>query len=155
MCSSDLGVQTNFRMPDVISVALGGGSVVHADGTFGPESVGARIGEEALVFGGAVATLTDAAVAAGDQGYGAVIVKEGRIVGEAPSRVVVNGDPTAHAEMEAIRDAARRLGTRDLSGMAMYGSSRACPMCRAAAYWAGIGQLYSGAGPTDDGRPGL
>ena len=59
------GVQTNFRMPDVISVALGGGSVVHADGTFGPDSVGARIGEEALVFGGATPTLTDASVAAG------------------------------------------------------------------------------------------
>jgi len=97
--------------------------------------------------------LRDAALAAGDQGYGAVIVKEGRIVGEAPSRVVVNRDPTAHAEMEAIRDAAHRLDTRDLSGMVMYGSSRACPMCRAAAYWAGIGQLYSGAGPNDDGTP--
>jgi tRNA(Arg) A34 adenosine deaminase TadA len=108
-----------------------------------------------LGFAARALALRDAAVVAGDQGYGAVIVKEGRIVGEAPSRVVVNGDPTAHAEMEAIRDAARRLGTRDLSGMAMYGSSRACPMCRAAAYWAGIGQLYSGAGPTDDGRPGL
>jgi len=67
--------------------------------------------------------------------------------------VVVNRDPTAHAEMEAIRDAARRLGTRDLSGMAMYGSSRACPMCRAAAYWAGISALYSGPEPNDDGRP--
>ncbi len=99
--------------------------------------------------------LRDAALAAGDQGYGALIVKDGRIVGEAPSRVVVSRDPTAHAEMEAIRDAARRLGTRDLSGTAMYGSSRACPMCRAAAYWAGIGQLYSGATPNDDGRPVL
>ena len=48
------------------------------------------------------------AVAAGDQAYGAVIVKDGQIVGFGPSRVVVNGDPTAHAEMEAIRDAAAR-----------------------------------------------
>ncbi len=99
--------------------------------------------------------LRDAALAAGDQGYGAVIVREGRIVGEAPSRVVVGRDPTAHAEMEAIRDAARRLGTRDLSGTAMYGSSRACPMCRAAAYWAGVSNLHYGAEPNDDGRPGL
>src|SRR5262245_25384226 len=99
--------------------------------------------------------LRDAAIAAGDQGYGAVIVRDGRIVGEAPSRVVINRDPTAHAEMEAIRDAARRLGTRDLSGAVMYGSSSACPMCRAAAYWANIAGLYYGAGPTDGGKPGL
>lgn len=104
-------------------------------------------------FAARAIALRDAAVAAGDQGYGAVIVKDNRIVGEAPSRVVVNADPTAHAEMEAIRDAARRLGTRDLSGTAMYGSSRACPMCRAAAYWAGIEMLYSGSGPNEDGRP--
>ncbi len=52
--------------------------------------------------------MKDRALADGDQGYGAVVVKAGRIVGEAPSRVVTAGDPTAHAEMEAIRDAARR-----------------------------------------------
>ena len=79
---------------------------------------------------------------AGDQPYGAVVVKDGKIVGEAPSRVVTNRDPTAHAEMEAIRDAARKLGTRDLSGCEMYGSSPACPMCRAAASFAGISRLY-------------
>lgn len=106
-------------------------------------------------FAARALALRDAAVAAGDQGYGAVIVKDNRIIGEAPSRVVLNGDPTAHAEMEAIRDAARRLGTRDLSGSVMYGSSSACPMCRAAAYWAGVSGLYSGAGPSDDGKPGL
>lgn len=95
------------------------------------------------------------ALASGDQGYGAVIVRENRIVGEAPSRVVTNRDPTAHAEMEAIRDAARRLGTRDLSGCVMYGSSRACPMCAAAAYWASLSRLYHGAEATDDGPPRL
>jgi tRNA(Arg) A34 adenosine deaminase TadA len=56
------------------------------------------------------------ALATVDQGYGAVIVKGDRIVGQAPNRVVVSGDPTAHAEMEAIRAAARTLGTRDLTG---------------------------------------
>lgn len=114
-----------------------------------PEAPGPR------AFAARALALRDAALASGDQGYGAVIVKEGRIVGGAPSRVVINRDPTAHAEMEAIRDAARRLGTRDLSGTAMYGSSRACPMCRAAAYWAGISALYYGAQPSDDGRPNL
>ncbi len=59
------GVQTNFRMPDVVSVALGGGTVVQAEGTLGPESVGYRIVDEARVFGGATTTVTDLAVAGG------------------------------------------------------------------------------------------
>lgn len=95
------------------------------------------------------------AVESGDQAYGAVIVKDGRVVGEAPSRVVVHGDPTAHAETEAIRDAARRLSTRDLSGCVMYSSSRPCPMCEAAAYWARIARLHHGAAVTDGGQPRL
>ena len=92
---------------------------------------------------------------AGDQPYGAVVVKGGRIVGQAPSRVVTNRDPTGHAEMEAIRDAARRLGTRDLGGCLMYSSSRPCPMCEAAAYWAGVSGLVHGAAGADGGAPRL
>ena len=88
--------------------------------------------------------LRDEAARGGDQPYGAVVVKNGRIVGEAPSRVVSAHDPTAHAEMEAIRDAARKLATRDLSGCDLYGSSRACRMCEAAAYWVGISRLFHG-----------
>jgi tRNA(Arg) A34 adenosine deaminase TadA len=91
----------------------------------------------------------------GDQAYGAVIVKDNRVVGQAPSRVVVNRDPTAHAEMEAIRDAARRLGTRDLSNCVMYSSSRPCPMCEAAAYWAHVEKLVHGTGATIGGSPRL
>ena len=60
-----------------------------------------------------------------------------QIVGEAPSRVVTASDPTAHAEMEAIRDAARRLRSRDLSGCVLVSTSRPCRMCEAAAGWAG------------------
>jgi len=99
--------------------------------------------------------LRDAAAASGDQPFGAVVVRDGAIVGEAPSRVVVAGDPTAHAEIEAIRDAARRLGTRDLSGATLYGSSRACPMCMAAASWARIARLVDGADGADRGPPRL
>jgi tRNA(Arg) A34 adenosine deaminase TadA len=88
--------------------------------------------------------LRDQAARMGDQPYGAVVVKDGKIVGEAPSRVITNRDPTAHAEMEAIRDAARKLGTRDLSGCDLYGSSPACRMCEAAAYWANIARLHPG-----------
>ena len=99
--------------------------------------------------------MRDAAARAGDQAYGAVVVKDGRIVGEAPSRVVTGTDPTAHAEMEALRDAARRLGTRDLSGCEIYASTRPCPMCEAASYWAGIARIHHGADAADAGPPRL
>jgi tRNA(Arg) A34 adenosine deaminase TadA len=95
------------------------------------------------------------AIERGDQPYGAVIVREGRIVGEGVSAVVTDGDPTAHAEMQAIRDAARRLGTSDLTNCEMYGTSRACPMCEAGAYWARIARMYYGASTVDAGGPRL
>jgi len=93
------------------------------------------------------------ALATGDQGYGAVVVKDGLIVAQAPSRVVTNADPTAHAEMEAIRAAARVLGTRDLSGCTLYGTSPACQMCETAAHWASIDALVHGPSLTEAGRP--
>lgn len=95
----------------------------------------------------------EAALGSGDQGYGAVIVKDGRIVGWGPSRVVVAGDPTAHAEIEAVRDAARRLGTRDLSGCVIYATSRPCAMCEGALYWARVARIVHGAGLADAGAP--
>jgi tRNA(Arg) A34 adenosine deaminase TadA len=95
------------------------------------------------------------AVISGDQAFGAVVVKEGRIVGLGPSRVIVNGDPTAHAEIEAIRDACRRLGARDLSGCELYATARPCPMCAAAAAWANIARVYHGEGIADAGPPRL
>jgi len=98
-------------------------------------------------------TMRRAAMTGGDQAYGAVIVKDGRIVGQAPSRVVVNTDPTGHAEMEAIRDASRRLGRADLSGCVMYSTSRPCAMCETAAHWAGISSLRFGSDIHDGGRP--
>jgi tRNA(Arg) A34 adenosine deaminase TadA len=95
------------------------------------------------------------AIERGDQPYGAIIVQRGRIVGEGVSAVMTDNDPTAHAEMQAIRDAARRLGTRDLSGCEMYGTSRACPMCEAGAYWARIARMYYGTSIADAGAPRL
>jgi tRNA(Arg) A34 adenosine deaminase TadA len=93
------------------------------------------------------------AIETGDQAYGAVVIRQGRIVGQAPSRVVVNHDPTAHAETEAIRDAARRLGTADLSGCQLISTSRACQMCETAAYWAQIDAMVHGAALESAGRP--
>lgn len=93
------------------------------------------------------------ATGSGDQPYGAVVVKDGEVVGEGPSRVIVNQDPTAHAEMEAIRDAARTLGTRSLEGCTIYATSRPCRMCETAAYWANISYIYYGEALNDGGRP--
>ena len=95
------------------------------------------------------------AIESGDQGYGAVVVRDGKIVGQSPSLVLINKDPTAHAEMEAIRDAARRLNSRDLSRCTLYSSSPACPMCEAAAYWAGIERLVYGKNASEGGSPQL
>ena len=97
--------------------------------------------------------LRDEAQRDGDQPYGAVVWRGDAIVGEAPSRVVVHNDPTAHAEMEAIRDAARRLGTRDLSRCVLVSTSRPCRMCEAAAGWARIERMVHGDALTDAGRP--
>ena len=80
----------------------------------------------------------------GDQPYGAVIVQDNRIIGQSWSRVIIDSDPTAHAELSAIRDAARRTDKRNLVGAVLYSSSRPCPMCEAAAYWANIQDMIHG-----------
>lgn len=97
--------------------------------------------------------LRDEALRAGDQPYGAVVLRGDLVVGAAPSRVVTANDPTAHAEMEAIRDAARRLRSRDLAGCVLVSTSRPCRMCEAAAGWAGISRLVHGPALTDAGAP--
>lgn len=95
------------------------------------------------------------AIRIGDQAYGAVVARDGLIVGQSASHVVVHQDPTAHAEIEAIRDAARRLGNRNLHGCTLYSSSHPCPMCEAAAYWAGIERMVHGSTARDAGAPKL
>lgn len=99
--------------------------------------------------------MKSAAQEAGDQGYGAVVVRDGRIIAEAPSRVVTAGDPSAHAEMEAIRAAARATGSRNLSGAVLYSSSRPCPMCEGAASFANISEMLHGEALASAGRPRL
>lgn len=93
------------------------------------------------------------AVSSGDQAFGAIVVKDNRVIGLGPSRVIVTNDPTAHAEIEAIRDACRRLGTRDLSACLLYSTSRPCRMCSAAAYWAHIARMFYGTEALDAGPP--
>ncbi|MBE0650013.1 MAG: nucleoside deaminase [Bacteroidales bacterium] len=74
--------------------------------------------------------------------FGAVIVKDGRIVGSGNNQVTLLNDPSAHAEIMAIRDASRNLDTFDLSGCEIYSSCEPCPMCLGAIYWARLDKLY-------------
>ena len=93
------------------------------------------------------------AIDSGDQAFGAIIVKQGDVVGLGPSKVLVNYDPTAHAEIEAIRDACRNLKTVDLTGCELYSTSKPCRMCETAGYWANISRFYFGANIVDGGAP--
>ena len=89
----------------------------------------------------------------GDQAYGAVVVRNGKIIGESESRVVLDQDPTGHAEMSALRDAAKKHGSGALYGATLYSSSPPCSMCQAAAEWAGISKMIYGYDATDGGAP--
>lgn len=74
--------------------------------------------------------------------FGAVIVKDGKEIASAYNQVTRKNDPTAHAEVSAIRKAARKLNDFNLSGCEIYTSCEPCPMCLAAIYWARIGKIY-------------
>jgi len=112
----------------------------------------ARASDNHREFIDAAFRMRDDAVRAGDQAYGAVVVKDGRIVGFGPSRVIQKKDPTAHAESEAIRDAQGKLG-RDLSGAILYSSSRPCSACEQAGAEANIARMIHGRRATDAGVP--
>lgn len=81
--------------------------------------------------------------------FGAVIVKDGKIIATGVNRVTANNDPTAHAEVTAIRKAAKKLGTFDLVGCDIYTSCEPCPMCLGAVYWAHLDKMYYGNTKTD------
>ncbi|MFW5832472.1 MAG: nucleoside deaminase [Pseudomonadota bacterium] len=85
--------------------------------------------------------LAVANVTAGGGPFGAVVVKDGRIVAEGGNRVTADLDPTAHAEIQAIRAACRALGTFSLEGCVLYSSCEPCPMCLAAAHWARLDRV--------------
>lgn len=76
--------------------------------------------------------------------FGAVIAKDGEIIATGTNRVTADNDPTAHAEVNAIRKACQTLQTFDLSGCTIYTSCEPCPMCLAAIYWAHIDKIYYG-----------
>jgi guanine deaminase len=87
--------------------------------------------------------------------FGAVIIKNGSIITGSNNRVVLNTDPTAHAELLAIREAARLLGTYDLSGCVLYTSCEPCPMCLGAIYWSGIKRVVYASGRHEAANAGF
>jgi len=76
--------------------------------------------------------------------FGAVVVKDGKLIAKSANKVTATIDPTAHAEVSAIRIAAKKLKTFDLSGCVIYTSCEPCPMCLGAIYWAKISKIYFG-----------
>lgn len=74
--------------------------------------------------------------------FGAIIVKDNNIIGQGYNRVTTANDPTAHAEIEAIRNACHSIGSYSLEGCTLYSSSEPCPMCLSAIYWARIERVY-------------
>ncbi|MGD0857796.1 MAG: nucleoside deaminase [Terracidiphilus sp.] len=87
--------------------------------------------------------------------FAALVVRDGQIVAEAANTVTATNDPTAHGEVNAIRAAAKALGTFTLAGCELYSSCQPCPMCLAAAYWARIEAIYFGASAADAARAGF
>jgi guanine deaminase len=87
--------------------------------------------------------------------FGAVVVRDGTVVGEGTNRVTATCDPTAHAEVVAIRDACEHLGTFDLGGCELYASSEPCPLCYAAAMWARVDRVVHAATRDDAAAAGF
>ena len=100
----------------------------------------------------AAVELARANIGKGGRPSGAVVVRDGEVVATGVNEIHSTNDPTAHAELTAIRAASRKLGSPDLSGCAVYASGHPCPMCMAAMRLAGVGRVayaYS----NDDGAP--
>ena len=87
--------------------------------------------------------------------FGAVITRNGQIIATGVNRVTADSDPTAHAEVNAIREACKKLGTFNLSGCELYTSCEPCPMCLGAAYWAHIDKIYYGCNKQDAAQAGF
>lgn len=87
--------------------------------------------------------------------FGAVVVKNGKIISTGANNVTIKNDPTAHAEIDAIRKAAKKLKTFDLSGCEIYSSCEPCPMCLSAVYWSRINRIYYGNTKKDAARIGF
>jgi len=99
--------------------------------------------------------LASASISDGGGPFGAVIVKDDKIIAEASNRVVTTNDPTAHAEILAIRQASALLHTHDLNGCTLYSSCEPCPMCLGAIYWSGIKKVVFACDRNDAEKAGF
>ncbi len=90
------------------------------------------------------AKIAEENVESGGGPFGAVIVRDGQVLSTGANRVTANNDPTAHAEVMAIRSACQSLGTFNLRGATIYSSCEPCPMCLSALYWAGVDRIFYG-----------
>ena len=81
--------------------------------------------------------------------FGAVIVKDGKVIARGHNEVLYRSDPTCHGEVQAIRRSAKKLGTHDLSGCVIYTTGEPCPMCLGAIMWANIDKVYYGCNVVD------
>ncbi len=99
--------------------------------------------------------LAQQSVAAGGGPFGAVVVRDGQVIGRGQNRVTLDNDPTAHAEVVAIRAACQQLGSFDLRGCELYASCEPCPMCLSALLWARIDGLWYGASAADAAAAGF
>jgi guanine deaminase len=102
-----------------------------------------------------VIRLADESIANGGGPFAALVVRQGEIIGRGNNRVTLDNDPTAHAEVQAIRDACRKLGDFQLSGCELYVNCEPCPMCLAAAYWARLDAVYYAASAADAAEAGF
>ena len=103
----------------------------------------------------AIALATESVLSGAGGPFGAVVAHGGKIVAEAANTVTATNDPTAHAEVNAIRAAAKALGAFTLAGCQLYSSCEPCPMCLAAAHWARLDAIYFGASAADAARAGF
>ena len=87
--------------------------------------------------------------------FGAIVAKDGAIISEGANRVTLTNDPTAHAEVLAIREACRKLGLFELEGCELYTSCEPCPMCLGAIYWARLTRVYFGSQTADASQAGF
>lgn len=102
-----------------------------------------------------IALATENVVSGKGGPFGALVVRDGMILGEGTNLVTATNDPTAHAEMNAIRAAAKALNSFTLAGCQIYTSCEPCPMCFAAAYWARIDAIYYAATSADAAHAGF
>lgn len=103
-----------------------------------------KITEQDKTFMREAIRIADESVKNGGGPFGAVIVKDGEIIAGRSNSVTLDNDPTAHAEVNTIREACQKLGTFDLSDCVIYTSCEPCPMCLGAIYWAKLRRIYYG-----------